>query len=146
MHPDQLTTVMGAIAETLLSVPLRRADADVSFAEDALVACIRYEGSFQGALSLTVGSTLACALARLMIGGRERTCSRRDVADAIGEIANIAAGNLRGLLAADCRLSLPEVYSLATWTEQLPLFARAELLMLEEPLLVELHGMKDAAA
>ncbi|HEX5656851.1 MAG TPA: chemotaxis protein CheX [Polyangiales bacterium] len=139
MHREQLITVLSTIAETLLSVPLRTAETGLLFPDDALVACVLYEGSFRGALSVTVGPTLGCALARLMIGGRGPTCSRGDVADAVGEIANIAAGNLRGLLAPDCQLSLP-VYGLASWADELPLLARAELLMLEEPLLVELRG------
>jgi CheY-specific phosphatase CheX len=141
MHPEQLVTVLTAISETLLSVPIRRADAQVSFGNDALVACIRYEGSFRGALSVTFGIPLACALARLMIGGSGSTCSRADVFDAIGEIANIAAGNLRGLLSPNCRLSLPSVWDLgSSELGREPLLASATLLMLEEPLLVELRG------
>jgi chemotaxis protein CheY-P-specific phosphatase CheC len=145
MHAEQLNTVLSTIAETLLSVPLRRADHALHFPSDALVARIRYRGGFDGTLTLTVGANLACALARLMIGGPGRTCSRGDVADAIGEIANIAAGNLRGLLAADCQLSLPNVHALGAREDELPLLARAELLMLEEPLLVELRGTRDSA-
>jgi hypothetical protein len=76
-----------------------------------------------------------------MIGGHARRCAAADVFDAVGEIANIAAGNLRGLLAPECLLGLPEVCLLKARHEpSQPVLASAALLMLEQPLLVKLCG------
>ncbi|HEY6876678.1 MAG TPA: chemotaxis protein CheX [Polyangiales bacterium] len=144
MYPEQLVTVFATIAETLLAVPLRRAEQTHSFGEDALVAQIRYQGAFWGALDVTFDAALARALAGLMIGSATRESRRQaDAYDTIGEIANIAAGNLRGLLASDCQLSLPSVYRIGALPQDstpLPLLAQVELWMLERPMRAVLRG------
>jgi CheY-specific phosphatase CheX len=141
MHSEQLARVIETIADTMLSVPALRVAQEQAFDADALTARIDYFGDFRGALSITFGQPLAIALAGLMMGRSGRSCSREDVHDAIGEIANIAAGNLRGLLAPRCALSLPVVLEGAHARERShgAILARAEFTLFARPLRAELR-------
>jgi chemotaxis protein CheX len=145
MLDEELATVIEDIAETLFAVPIARVDLpEHVFDASALTAYVDYSGSFQGTLRATLSASLARTLATLMMHRLRGRCSDDDVRDAVGEIANIAAGNLRGLLSVDCQVSLPRVSNLETATA--PILSRAQFVLFEEPLLVELRGVANARA
>ncbi|MET0283814.1 MAG: chemotaxis protein CheX [Polyangiales bacterium] len=145
MLDEELATVIEDIAETLFAVPIARVCLpDDAFDASALTACVDYSGGFQGALRATLSAKLARTLATLMMHKLRGSCSEDDVRDAVGEIANIAAGNLRGLLSVDCQVSLPRVSNLVV--ETAPILSRAQFVLFEEPISVELRGVANARA
>jgi len=52
-------------------------------------------------------SSVACRAAAVMLDTPDTTLADRDVADALGELANIVGGNFKALLPEPCRLSMP---------------------------------------
>jgi chemotaxis protein CheX len=143
MLDEQLATVIEDITGTLFGVPIHRAPLTAgSFDDHALTGRIEYHGVFSGALSLCLSEPLARTLATLMLQNLRGRCSEGDVHDAIGELANIAAGNLRGLLSGDCQVSLPSVRRapIHDGVEHSPILSHADFMLFEEPLSVELRG------
>ncbi len=144
MLDDELKTVFEDIAETMFAVPTARALLpDDCFDANALSAHVDFHGGFQGVLSATMSERLARTLATLMMHRLRGRCSDEEVKDAVGEIVNIAAGNLRGLLARDCKVSLPRVSR--EEKECAPVLSCAQFVMFEEPLSVELRGVVSRA-
>jgi len=146
MLAEDLGSVFSAIIEAMFSSELLREEDAASLANEAaagsvLTASIEYREGFHGTLSATFDRRLARALTGRMMKKPVEECSDDDVSDAIGEIANIAAGNLKGLLPAPCQVSLPRVQegppSVRDDCRQL---ARAKFSLFGEPLWAELCG------
>jgi chemotaxis protein CheY-P-specific phosphatase CheC len=146
MLDDDLISVFGAIAETLFSSQLTpESTPSLSLPESApeslLTARVEYSDGFRGVLSATLTERLARALTGRMMHRLPSECSEADVRDAIGEIANIAAGNLKGLLPTPCQVSLPRVQEGPPADErQHRLLAQARFRLFGEPLWAELRG------
>lgn len=66
-------------------------------------------GDVSIALVVRMPVVLATGLTAAMFGTAADAVSGEEVADALGEVANVVAGALKGSLDADCRLSLPSV-------------------------------------
>ena len=110
MLDDELVAVFSAIAETLFNAELWvSSEQHGALARGALTARIDYRGGFRGSLSATVEEPLARRLTSMMMKISPGSCTQADLYDALGEIVNIAAGNLKGLLPGDCQVSLPHV-------------------------------------
>lgn len=97
-----------------LSVLDTEALPSASSASDAVAgrtvtACVHITGGWTGAVSLALPAGLADHVAATMFALDPSEVSRDDVRDAVGEIANIAGGNVKGMIEADCELSLPVV-------------------------------------
>ncbi|MEY4515118.1 MAG: hypothetical protein RLZZ450_7240 [Pseudomonadota bacterium] len=110
MLDNELVAVFSAIAETLfqteLSVSSLRVD---TLSPDALIARIDYRGGFEGSLVATFDQPLARRLTSMMMKMSPAECTQIDLYDALGEVVNIAAGNLKGILPGDCQVTLPYV-------------------------------------
>lgn len=74
-----------------------------------LTGYVQITGAWHGAFRLDCSFSLARRLAAIMFhfGARETTMD--DIRDALGELTNIAGGNVKGLLPGPCHLSLPVV-------------------------------------
>lgn len=83
--------------------------AGAGLAGAVVTATVRILGAWRGCVVLTTPEPLARAAAAAMLGVRTEQLSRADVADAVGELANVVAGNLKSLLPAPSTLSLPAV-------------------------------------
>jgi chemotaxis protein CheX len=77
--------------------------------ERAVTACVHISGGWHGSVSVVLPSTLAEWVASRMfdVPGDELTAA--EICDAVGELANIAGGNVKGLIEESCELSLPVV-------------------------------------
>jgi CheY-specific phosphatase CheX len=71
------------------------------------VSCIDIGGAFRGALSVECDEALARAIAAGMFARSEAELDEHELCDALREAANLIAGNVKGLLALGCSLSLP---------------------------------------
>lgn len=79
----------------------------------ALTGRVEIGGSFEGAVELTCSLPAARGIAAAMFATTVDDLDEAAVADAVGELANIVGGGLKGLLASPTSLSLPKVASAA---------------------------------
>jgi len=147
MLDDEIATIFEDIAETMLGVSLEVLKDDERAVTDdaALTASIVLSGDFEGVLSATFSGPLARAVASLLLQQPAPESSLSDVRDAVGEIVNIAAGNLKGVL-PPCQLSLPSVRPGAPRraSERGGRMGHGCFRVLGEPLWVELAGSRRA--
>jgi chemotaxis protein CheX len=78
--------------------------------DDALSAWVVVSGPWTGAVVLSCARATAEELSRTLLGEPEtQPVASEDVADALGELANVVGGNVKALLPAPSVLGLPEV-------------------------------------
>lgn len=71
-------------------------------------------GNWNGTVTLSITEAGAVSLARAMFDDPDGELSRADVQDAVGELGNILAGNIKSCLPEPSVLSLPVVLSQLT--------------------------------
>jgi chemotaxis protein CheX len=74
-----------------------------------VAASVQITGSWNGAVEMQFTAALAEQLAEAMLGVPTEEVTDEDVADVVGELANMAGGNLKTLAEGICTLSLPTV-------------------------------------
>jgi chemotaxis protein CheX len=72
-------------------------------------ASVQITGAWNGAVEMQFTTALAKHLAEAMLGIPAEETTDEDVADVVGELANMAGGNLKTLTEGACALSLPSV-------------------------------------
>jgi chemotaxis protein CheX len=100
--------IVRAVWGSLFDIALRTDGAACLGAESTVTACVQIDGAWQGAVLLQCPSTLASTLTAAMFQATA-TPPFADVRDAMGELANIVAGNIKSLLPERCHISLPAV-------------------------------------
>lgn len=104
---DSVVAVVESVFVELLDLPARP-DAVLPVAPGPLLrASVRVSGAWEGVVVLDCPEELARRTATAMLGSQPH--DRAQLADAIGELTNVIAGNLKVLLPAPSRLSLPAV-------------------------------------
>lgn len=109
MFSAELVGIIEKIWQTTVGGNIRQSPTagDVLASEDSLTASIYFRGGFTGLLAATCHESLARQIASNMMQTSVHT--EEDIRDAIGEVVNIAGGNVKALLPAPCQLSLPAV-------------------------------------
>jgi chemotaxis protein CheX len=74
-----------------------------------LTGCVRIMGDWEGAVTLHCSPVLAIRVASIMFDIPEHCTTFEHVQDALGELVNMVGGNIKSLLPAPNRLSLPSV-------------------------------------
>lgn len=74
-----------------------------------LVGCVQITGAADAAVLIEVPEQLAHVLASTMFGTDDPEIADDEIWDALGEMANMIGGNVKGMLAGDTALSLPTV-------------------------------------
>lgn len=113
MLEEDLVGLTAAIWESVLGmgavpVPPRLAE---SMAGPMVTACVNIGGDWDGSVALTFPTALCRRLASGMFGLDEAELDDELVQDAVGELANIAGGNVKGMVPGETVLSLPQVIS-----------------------------------
>ncbi len=87
---------------------------------ETLDGIINITGGWQATVALQVPKALASRVAAVMfrLDGEKPTVE--DMQDAIGELTNMLGGNIKGMLAGDCHLSLPAVVEGRGYTVRVP--------------------------
>ncbi|MFO0603461.1 MAG: chemotaxis protein CheX [Polyangiales bacterium] len=101
--------VTDQVCETLLHVDVAPGRAEVAPGAPFFVGSVDIHGSWEGAVTLACAGPLARRAAGTMLDVAPGEVTGEDVRDALGEITNILGGNVKALLPAPSRLSLPEV-------------------------------------
>jgi chemotaxis protein CheX len=105
-------------------------------------AAVSVTGSWNGhvVIETTASGSRQAAAAMLSMEGDE--VSDADIADALGEIANVIGGGVKGLLPGTCALSLPHVVSSPGSTRHWPAVAEVcqiEASWMDEPVRVTVY-------
>ncbi len=113
VHEDEIAQIVGSIWTSILD---RVVEVDESCCDEpwtlpgrTLTGCVQLTGDFEGATLLFCTAPLARTLASVMFSEEPDTLSSEEVRDALGELVNMVAGNIKPLLPGTSRLSLPSV-------------------------------------
>jgi chemotaxis protein CheX len=102
-------------------------------------AVVTVAGAWHGAIVVSCSPAAARQLAGVLLGLPEGQVSTNDVDDALGELANIIGGNIKGLLPGPSTLSLPYLAALPGDTVPWPAggaFSQLAVDWYDEPVLV----------
>ncbi len=80
-----------------------------------LSGSVAISGIWEGSVVMCVPSSLAAACGALMYGRSAADLTRDEVYDSWGELVNMVGGNVKALLPAPTRLSLPIVREASSW-------------------------------
>jgi chemotaxis protein CheX len=77
---------------------------------DDVTASVSVTGAWRGHVLVSCSEAAAKHVAAALLGIEYDEVAEEDVADALGELANIIGGNVKSLLPEPCALSLPHVH------------------------------------
>lgn len=103
-----ITEITQNIWRTVLDLPLDTAEEPEPGGEPSVTCFVQVEGAWEGAVVLRCSTALAGVLAGAMFHD-DSAPDPADVSDAMGELTNILAGNIKALLPQPCRIALPVV-------------------------------------
>jgi CheY-specific phosphatase CheX len=111
MEPDDATIceITDQVCATLLHRGVTRGRSDAPPDAPFIVGRVRIHGSWEGAVTLACASPLARRAAGALLEVPPEAVSGDDVRDALGELTNIIVGNVKALLPAPSRMSIPAV-------------------------------------
>lgn len=106
VNTTMLTQIADDVCHTMLGVALTSADCD---APDGTrwVATVRISGEYTAFVEIETDRAVAQRMACRMFSLNPHELSEEDLRDAIGEVANMIGGNVKGVLSAECNLSIP---------------------------------------
>jgi chemotaxis protein CheX len=105
---DDVAVIVEGIFTELLGLGVERGPtAPVDAGARQLTGAVRISGAWEGAVTVDCPYALAHRTAAAMLGAEP--ADEADVADALGEVANMAGGNIKALLPGPSELSLPVV-------------------------------------
>ena len=106
-----LTEVVRSVWDSMLGLTLVPADTPYETDGDQryLTGCVQIAGTWEGAVMIDLPEELARESAAAMFGCEPEDLSDEEVLDALGEIANMVGGNVKGMIDGECKLSLPTV-------------------------------------
>jgi chemotaxis protein CheX len=113
---SDIEEVASMIWKTLFDLPLVAVTGQEHGDSPTVTSFVHVDGAWQGVVMLQCPMALAVTLTSAMFdGGRPSggeaspEVHEAEVRDALGEIANIVAGNVKALLPEPCHISLPAV-------------------------------------
>jgi chemotaxis protein CheX len=104
----EIDDITRTIWGTLFDLALNAARPSPLGPESVVTGCVQIVGRSRGAVMLRCPMSLACTLAEQMFRAGSAP-SLDDVRDALGELTNVIAGNVKALLPGPSQLSLPAV-------------------------------------
>jgi chemotaxis protein CheX len=85
-----------------------------------MTGCVAVSGEWTGTVFLACDPELAAAAAEAMFAADPGTLTVDEVSDALGELTNMIGGNIKSLLPAPSRLSVPSVAEGESYTVRIP--------------------------
>jgi chemotaxis protein CheX len=111
--------------------------------EDSIAACAQITGDWRLAVVLHCSNAAARQAARAMFATPEAAAKTEDIQDAMCELIEIIAGNIKGMLSGSCQLSLPNLVKGQDFKLMFPRhvpFSEARFTYRGEPVCVMLLG------
>ncbi|MGV3710651.1 MAG: chemotaxis protein CheX [Gemmatimonas sp.] len=117
-----LHDIVSAIFSSTLGLTVTRADVSGLQETTAPIFCstVHISGAWNGVVAIQCPASLARRAASTMMDIADTNLDGRDVEDALGELANVTAGNVKTLFPAPSVLGLPEVSASNTFELALP--------------------------
>ena len=109
---EEIRSLTSSIWETMLGLPLEEARETALDSGPTLMGSVRITGAWNGKLDVRCTPSLARRAAAAMFACDQDGLSEEEVRDALGEIANMAGGNIKALLPQPNALSIPVVVDL----------------------------------
>jgi chemotaxis protein CheX len=107
---DDLFSLAESVWSSMLGLELERADdADGKVGDRTITSCVQITGEWEGAVTIACSSTLAARLASAMFALEPDELDDEMTRDAMGEIANMTGGNVKGVAPGQNTLTLPTV-------------------------------------
>jgi chemotaxis protein CheX len=75
----------------------------------AFIGSVQIRGAWEGSVLVSASGDLVRKAAAIMFGRDESAIASEEMCDALAELTNMVGGNLKALLPAPCKLSLPTV-------------------------------------
>lgn len=105
---NDLDQIARTIWGTLFEIPLEAGQAASLDPHPTVTSVVHIDGAWQGAVVLRCPMALAATLTAAMFQADVEP-EADDIRDALGELANMVAGNVKALLPEPCGISLPAV-------------------------------------
>ena len=137
---EQITEIVQEVWASFLSMSLlpHPLGADAPALEGQTVTgCVHVSGEWTGSVFLSCDVAVAAAAAEAMFAADPGSLSDEEVSDAVGELTNMVGGNIKSLLPAPSRLSVPTIAVGASGSVRVPgavLLDRVALLSAPGPL------------
>jgi CheY-specific phosphatase CheX len=141
---DEIRRVVHTIWSTQLGLEL--VDAEAEAIESGLVeqnvvdVAAEYSGDFGGLLVQRCSLQLSLAAAGSAFSASREQLDVSDARDAVVELTNMTAGNLKAVLPGSCEVSMP--YLLDKVPSSSPILAQAAFLLQGEPLIVTIYDVE----
>ena len=85
-----------------------------------LTGCVQITGEWEGAIVVSCSFNLAMSTTAFMFDMDVSEVDREELQDAVGELANMVGGSLKGLVPGPSRLSLPTVVDGSDYSTKIP--------------------------
>ena len=105
---SDVESIAYAIWESLLGLPIDVGEGSGLGEDSQVTGLVHLHGAFQGAVMIECSEALGSLLTAAMLQ-TEGIPDAVDVTDALGELTNVFAGNIKALLAQPSSISLPAV-------------------------------------
>jgi chemotaxis protein CheX len=106
---EQIRELTETVWSTVLSMPLVSSPSATALGGPTVTSCVQITGAWEGAVAIRCTAGFARRAAGVMFDTTAEDATAEDVRDALGELANIVGGNLKGILPGPSLLSLPTV-------------------------------------
>jgi CheY-specific phosphatase CheX len=119
---EDIEVVVEDIWLSTLGLPARPAVSrdDDQLSGPTLDGLINITGDWQGTVVVQVTAALAARIASVMFRLNETPPTLEDIRDALGEVTNMAGGNIKALVPGTCHLSLPAVVEGKAYSIRVP--------------------------
>jgi chemotaxis protein CheX len=104
----EIDEIVKTIWSTLVDVPIERGTGTAAIDESTVTGIVNIDGAWYGAVQVQCSLALACLATSAMFQGDEDP-TLDEVRDALGELTNMVAGNVKSLLPGPSAISLPTV-------------------------------------
>ena len=106
---EDLLTFAESVWSSILDMKLLPGDDDATTSPESVIACVQVTGDWEGAVTVRCSKEQASNMAAAMFGMDAADLSEEEIRDAMGEIANMVGGNVKGLAPGTNTLALPTV-------------------------------------
>jgi chemotaxis protein CheX len=118
---EQIAGITQDVWSSFVGTVIGSADEKVALdAVDVTVGCVAVTGDWKGCVLLACPKQLARTAASAMFDLPAEQLTGDEIADALGELTNMVAGNIKSLLPGPSRLSIPVVMVGASSTVRMP--------------------------
>jgi chemotaxis protein CheX len=108
---DDIREIVANICTSLLDMPVEATEKapERPIHAHTYTSSVWITGAWEGALSVDFSEPLAHRMTEAMFGMEKGEAAREEILDALGEVANVAGGNVKALVPSPTQLSMPSV-------------------------------------